>query len=168
MESKKGPIDLFALAESADARWANGYVDLPFGVEEEYIRGFAAYRYDALLEDDKVYANVLLTRPGSRDEFGLIAGVFKIKDLPEHATFRSRVGFLKEADQTDGAEFKAFVNEDPSFYIAKRCFYDGRLDALVLDLGRYSGRDVEIVLQVRALNTSAQDLAVWVDPRIER
>jgi hypothetical protein len=164
----EGPIDLFAMAGGADARWANGYADLPFAAEEEYIRGFASYRYDARLEDGAVYPRVLLTRPGAQNESGLIAGIFKVRDLPERAVFRARAGFLMGAGQKDGAEFKVFLSEAPSFYAAKRCYPDGHLDALVLDLGCYAGRDVEIVLQVRAQNPSAPNLAVWVDPKIER
>jgi hypothetical protein len=101
------------------------------------------------------------------DEDGLIVGIFKIENLPQKATFKTAVGFLKEEDHTDAAEFSIFVNKDPSFFAAERCFYDGRTDDLVLDLGRYSGQDVEIVLQVHALSTLTRHLAVWVDPRIE-
>lgn len=160
-------INLIQLADNAITQWANGYVDLPFPGEEADFRGFASYRYDALLEDDKLYSQVLLMHPQLRDEFGLILGIFRIESLPEKAAFRTRVGFLKEASETDGAEFKVFVKKDPSFYAAKRCYYDGRLDDLSLYLGRYAGQKVDVVLQVHVLYTSTQDLAVWVDPRIE-
>jgi hypothetical protein len=168
VESRERPIDLAALAGNADTRWANGLIEIPFADEEEYINGFAVYRYDALLEDDEVYPRALVTRPGSLDESRLIVGVFRIRDIPKNATFRARIGFLKEAEQADGAEFRVFLNENPSRYAAKRCYHDGRLDDLVLDLGSFSGRDVEIVLQVRALNPAAQNLTAWIDPRIER
>ena len=162
-----GIIDLIQLADHANTQWANGYVDLSFPGEETDFRGFAGYRYDALLEDDNVYSQVLLMHPQLRDEFGLILGIFRVENLPEKAIFRTKIGFLKEADQTDGAEFKVFVKKDPSFYAARRCYYDGRLDDLSLDLGRYASQTVEVVLQVHVLYTSTQDLAVWVDPRIE-
>jgi len=160
-------IDLIPLAERESTQWANGYNDLPFPGEENDFRGFACYQYDSLLEDDKVYSKVLLTHPQIRDEIGLIVGIFKIENLPEKATFKTKVGFLKGADQTDGAEFRVFVKKDPSFYAAQRCYYDGRLDDLAIYMGRYAGQEVEIVLQVRVLFTPTQDLAVWVDPRIE-
>jgi hypothetical protein len=160
-------IDLLSLAENHQTRWTNGYVDLPFPGEEDDIGSFTCYRHDAVLEDDQVYAKVLLTRPQSGDEGGSIVGIFKIENLPQKAAFKTRIGFLQEPDQTDGAEFRVFVNQDPSFFAAERSFYDGRLDDLVLDLGRYSGQDVEIVLQVHVLATLTRHLAVWVDPRIE-
>jgi hypothetical protein len=163
----KRKIDLLPLAENSQTRWTNGHVDLPFPGEEDDIRSFACFRYDAVLEDDQVYAKVLLTRPQSWDEFGSIIGIFKIENLPQKATFKTTIGFLKEVDQTDAAEFKVFVNKDPSFFAAERCFYDGRMDDLVLDLGRYPGQDVEIVLEVHVLTALTRHLAVWVDPRIE-
>ena len=160
-------IDLIPLAENENTQWANGYVALSFPGEEDDFRGFACYQYDSLLEDDQVYPKVLLTHPEVRNEFGLIVGIFKIENLPEKATFKVKVGFLKRANQTDGAEFRVFVKKDPSLYVAERCYYDGCLDDLALYLGRYAGQEVEIVLQVHVLYTSTQDLAVWVDPRIE-
>ena len=160
-------IDLMPLAESENTQWANGYDTLPFPGEMDDFRGFARYEYDSLLEDDKVYPRVLLTHPEVRNEYGLIVGIFKIEVLPEKAAFKAKVGFLKRANQTDGVEFRVFVKKDPSYFAAKRCYYDGRLDDFALDLGRYAGQKVEIVLQVHVLYTSTQDLAVWVDPRIE-
>ena len=160
-------IDLMPLAENENTQWANGYDTLPFPGQIDDFRGFARYEYDSLLEDDQVYPRVLLTHPEVRNEYGLIVGIFEIEKLPEKATFRARVGFLKRANQTDGVEFRVFVKKDPSYYAAQRCYYDGRLDDLALDLDRYAGQQVEIVLQVRVLYTSTQDLAVWVDPRIE-
>ena len=160
-------IHLMALAEHINTRWANGYVSLTFPGEEGDLRGFVCYRYDCLLEDDEVYSEVLLTHPERRDVYGFIVGIFKIEHLPKKATFNAKIGFLKEANQTDGAVFKVFVNRDPSFYSDKQCHYDGHLDNLSFPMDRYADQDIEIVLQVRVLNTSAQDLAVWVDPRIE-
>jgi hypothetical protein len=160
-------IALIPLAESAETRWANGYVDLPFPGEETDIRGFVCYQSGAQLEDSKVYSRVLLTHPEFRDQFGLISGIFKLRNLPEKATFRSKIGFLKEPEQTDSAEFKVFVNTDRSVYAAEQCFYDSHLNDLVLDLGRYAGQEVDLVLQVHVSYGSGPALAVWVDPRIE-
>lgn len=160
-------IHLLPLAENTQTRWTDGHVDLPFPGEEDDLRGFACFRYDAVLEDDQVLSEVLLTRPQSLEEDALIVGIFRIENLPRKAAFKTTVGFLKQEDQTDGAEFRVFVNKDPSFFTAERCFYDGRTDELILDLGRYSGQDVEIVLQVHVLATLTRHLAVWVDPRIE-
>jgi hypothetical protein len=160
-------IDLIPLAEGDSTRWANGTIALNFPGEEGDYSGFARYQNNSLLEDNRVYSKVLLTYPEWRYEFGLIVGVFKIEDLPEKAILKTKVGFLMDASQSDGVEFRVFVNRDPSFYAAKECFYDGHLDDIAFNLDKYAGQNIEIVLQVNVLNTSIQDWAVWVDPRIE-
>jgi hypothetical protein len=160
-------IDLIPLAENEETSWANGYTDLRFPGEENDIRGYVCYRNNAQLEDGMVYSKVLLTHPQFRDQFGMIAGIFKLKNLPDNATFRAKIGFLSEPERTDSAEFRVFVNADPSFYAAKQCSYDTNLDDLGLDLGRYAGQDVELVLEVHVLFGSGPALAAWVNPRIE-
>ncbi len=160
-------IHLLPLAESTPTRWTDGTIDLPFPGQEDDIRGFVCYLDGALLEDDQVYPRVLLTRPKLMEANAAIIGIFKLGNLPRNAVFRTKVGFLKEEDRTDSADFKVFVSGDPSGVAAQRSFYDGRLDDLALDLGRFSGQDVEIVLEVRALETLTRHLAAWVDPHIE-
>jgi len=160
-------IDLLAQAENPRTRWTDGYINIPFPGEEDDLRAFACYRYDAGLEDDSVAPRVLLTHPRSTDTGAFVVGIFKVVDLAPGAIFRARVGFLSQADETDSAEFRVFVSADPSYFAAKLCFYDGRLDDLVLDLDRYAGEDVELVLQVRALDGMTRHLAAWVDPRVE-
>lgn len=179
----KGRIDMIPLAESESTRWANGTFALPFPGEESDKRGFACYRTDSILEDDQIYSKVLLTHPELRFTrvydnltneylslpyaFGKIIGIFKIEDLPKHAIFRAKVGFLKGAYQSDGVEFRVFVNRDPSYFAANVCYYDGHLDDLEINLEKYAGQNISIVLQVNAINTSTQDWSVWVNPRIE-
>ena len=179
----KGRIDLMPLAENENTRWSNGTLTLPFPGEEGDKRGFACFQYDSVLEDDKVYSKVLLTHPELlflrikdsitnqylhlSSEFGRIIGSFKIDNLPEGAIFKTKVGFLEGAYQSDGVEFRVLVNKDPSYYAANVCYYDGDLDELSLNLAKYEGQNVEIVIQVNALNTSTHDWAVWVNPRIE-
>jgi hypothetical protein len=160
-------IHLTPLATNKDTQWLNGTIALPFPGEDGDYNGFANYLYDSYLENGRVYPRVLLTYPEWRNEYGSIVGIFKIENLAENAIFRAKVGFLEDAIQTDGVEFRVFVNREPSFYATRRSYYDGRLDDLFLNLDRYAGQDVEIVLQVKTLRTSNQDWAVWVDPRIE-
>ncbi len=163
----RGVIHLIPLAANKNTRWLNGTMALPFPGEDGDYSGFASCRYNSFLEDGRVYPTVLLTYPEWQNEYGTIVGIFKIEHLADNAFFRARVGFLEEAIQSDGVEFRVFVNRDPSNYSARICYYDGRLDDLIFDLDRYASQDVEIVLQVKALRTSTQDWAVWADPRIE-
>jgi hypothetical protein len=160
-------IDLLPAASAPTTQWSNGNVWLPFAGEDTDARGFACYRENAELEDGNTYSKVLQTHPEWRNEYGLIVGIFKIVKLPAKATFRSQVGFLKGATQTDGVKFRVYTKKDPSFDAAAWCYHDGRLDAIGLYLDRYAGQDVELVLEVHVYHTSSQDWAVWVSPRIE-
>lgn len=163
----RGVIRLIPLAENNNTQWLNGTIVLPFPGEDGDYSGWANYRYDSFLEDERVYQKVLLTHPEWRNEYGLIVGIFRIENLAENAIFKAKVGFLEESIHSDGVEFRVFLHSEPSFYAAKKCFYDGRLDDLSLNLTKYAGKNVEIALQVNVLGTSTQDWAVWVDPRIE-
>ena len=171
------------LAEDENTRWSNGTFSLPFSGEESDMRGFACYRNDSVLEDDTVYPRVLLTHPELRligvfdsltnqylylpTEFGRIIGIFEIKDLPKKAIFKATVGSLRGAYQSDGAEFRVFVETAPDCFATNVCYYDGHLDDLEINLDKFASQDVSLVLQVNATNTSTQDWAVWVNPRIE-
>ena len=165
-------IHLIPLAENKNTQWLNGTVSLPFPGEDGDYNGFACYRYNSVLEDERVYQKVLLTHPDFLSRPGMIVGIFKIEDLAENAIFKAKIGFLEESVQSEIVEFRVFVNKDPTYYAAKQCFYDGHLDDLSLNLGKYAGQNVELVLQVKTLHvnvlrTSNQDGSVWVDPRIE-
>jgi len=167
-----GVIHLIPLAENPNTQWANGMIALTFpGYDGDY-NGFANYRHNSVLEDERVYQKVLLTHPPDWRKDGMIVGIFKIENLAENAIFKAKVGFLEESVQSDVKEFRVFVNKDPTYYAAKQCFYDGHLDDLSLNLDKYAGQNVELVLQVlvlpvNVLRTSTQDWVVWVDPRIE-
>jgi hypothetical protein len=165
-------IHLIPLAENKNTRWLNGTVSLPFPGEDGDYSGFACYRYNSVLEDERVYQKVLLTHPDFLNRPGMIVGIFKIENLAENAIFKAKIGFLEESIQSEVVEFRVFVNKDPSHYAANQCLYDGHLDDLSLNLDKYAGQNVELVLQVKTLHvnvlrTSNQDGSVWVDPRIE-
>jgi hypothetical protein len=165
-------IHLIPLAEYKNTRWMNGMIPLPFPGEDGDYSGFACYRYNSYLEDERVYQKVLLTHPDFLNRPGMIVGIFKIENLAENAIFKAKIGFLEESFQSEVVEFRVFVNKDPTYYAAKQCFYDGHLDDLSLNLDKYAGQNVELVLQVKTLHVnvlraSNQDGSVWVDPRIE-
>lgn len=166
-ELSRRVIHLMPLAENKNTQWLNGTIALSFPGKDGDYSGFASYRYNSFLEDMKVYPKVLLTYPEWRNEFGQIVGIFAIENLADNTIFKAKVGFLEGSIQSDGVEFRVYVNREPSFYVARRCYYDGHLDDFIFDLHRYAGQNIEIVLQVSVLRTSTQDWAVWVDPRLE-
>ena len=44
--------------------------------------------------------------------------------------------------------------------------YDGSIDNLDINLSTFAGRSGQVILRVYAHDSSAQDWAVWVNPRI--
>ena len=166
-ESSSKAIMLIPLAETDKTGWANFNKPLPFPGEENDPKGFARYMESVELEDENAYSKVLLTYPESKEKIGMIIGIFQVGKLPENATFKAKVGFLKGANQTDGVKFKVSNMRDPRIYAEKTCYYDGKLDDLVLSLDQLAGHDIQVLLTVHVIDSYHQDLAVWVDPRIE-
>jgi hypothetical protein len=134
--------------------------------------GFACYQTNVKLEDGNTYSKVLETHPPWVDN-SRIRGDFERDHftVPEGARFTAKVGFIDGATATDGVKFfVSFTDTNGIIYdfpknghLAK---YDGTLDELNLDLSSITGKHGYFSLGVNAAGTSAQDWAVWVDPKI--
>jgi hypothetical protein len=134
--------------------------------------GFACYQTNILLEDGNTYAKVLETHPPWVNN-SRIRGDFERDHfiVPEGARFTAKVGFINGATSTDGVKFfVSFTDTNGIMYdfpkgghLAK---YDETLDELNLDLSSIVGKSGYFSLGVNAAGTSAQDWAVWVDPKI--
>jgi hypothetical protein len=160
------------LEKAPGARWGNSSGDSPLwnaGLDDS--RGFACYRTNITLEDGNDYPKVLETHPEWISN-GIIQGIYSdVITIPEGASFKARVGFIEGATATDGATFIFYfwegglmgisVPPDPSHT------YDGSLDNLEIDLSPFEGRTGQVILIVFASASSAQDWAVWINPRIE-
>ena len=106
--------------------------------------------------------------------FVTIRGDFDINHLftvPQGARFTAKVGFIQGATATDGVRFYVsftdsygIMHDFPSSGHLAR--YDGVLDELNLDLSSIAGKQGYFSLGVNSAGTSAQDWAVWVDPKI--
>ena len=135
--------------------------------------GFACYQANIKLEDGNTYAKVLETHPPWVNN-SRIRGDFDINypfTIPEGARFTAKVGFIHGATTTDGVRFfVSFTDSNGIMYdfptgghLAK---YDGTLDGLNIDLSSIAGKNGYLSLGINAAGTSAQDWAVWVDPKI--
>lgn len=153
--------------------WQNDQrVRLSFPGSDTDSRGFVLIRPSAVLEDGRTYQNVLETHPRWAAN-GSITGTSCPITIPANAVFKAQVGFLQGATATDGATFIIeFIPETapaPTVFVLARvrASYDGRLDSINIDLSRFAGQTGRIRLTVQAGDTSTQDWAVWVNPRIE-
>ena len=78
------------------------------------------------------------------------------------------IGFLQGADESDGARFTVSIKADGQ---TRRIYAKGltpkRYENVDIDLSRWAGKVVHIILRVDAGNHSRQDYAVWVKPRLD-
>ncbi len=162
------------------AHWVNRNEPLSFGGELNDSRGFATFRDDIILEDGETYSRVLETHPEWVDlntamGGAYISGIFpndsdKIQ-IPAGARFTAKVGFIDGLTLTDGVNFVIEFYDGSTYYRLNdahgiHCANDGALDTLDIDLSSIAGKSGQVILIVRAGSTSAQDWAVWVDPKI--
>jgi hypothetical protein len=156
------------LAEASDYQWTTSAGNIDFGGSLSDSRGFATYRTNIKLEDGNVYSKVLETHPEWKSG-GWIAGLSTSNiTIPDGAKFTAKVGFIDGATATDGVKFYVrFYYEGTSYtYAPIDAAYDGVLTDINLNLNLLYGKTARIQILVYAGPSSAQDWAVWVNPKI--
>lgn len=168
-------FDLYSRA--AEAQWIScgspctGGTVLAFGGSDSDANGFVLYRGGYKLEDGSSPAKILEMHPMWVDD-GVISGLYPPYTVVAGDRLKARLGFLAEADGTCGVgnvQFQINYKEGGSIYPlgswADTC--DGNLININIDLTPLAGKTVQFVLVVLANGSSAQDWAVWINPRIE-
>ncbi len=157
--------------EAPAAEWVSGAGLLPFGGPDNDPRGFVIQRSGILLEDGSRPAKVLQTHPEWVDD-GVISGRYPAFTVVAGHRFRAQIGFIALSDGSCGVgdvifqlNYKEGGALHPLGQWRETC--DGALRSLDIDLSSLAGHTVEFVLAVMANGSSAQDWAVWVNPRIE-
>jgi hypothetical protein len=83
--------------------------------------------------------------------------------------FKTVVGFLQGAGASDGATFTVQVYENGRYQrVFRRTFRPDRYVNVDVDLSRWAGKKINLILRVDSGATSTQDWAVWVKPRLSR
>ena len=127
------------------------------------------------LETDQPATRAIQTHPKWVAN-GYIYGVFNLQKLGivlgSTDRFVAEVGFLKNASQGE-VRFSIWYDAQPgqpggeTKMAEVEDIYDGRLRTLAASLSKFRGQQGAIILRVDALKTSAQDWAVWLNPRLE-
>jgi hypothetical protein len=163
------PSDLLDAASSA--AWSSGSGPLPFNGSEGDDHGFVILRQGYRLEDGSVPPRVLETHP-QWVAGGHIQGDFKLPArIIAGDRFTSDVGFLTSAtgNIVGEVDFRVFVIDDKGTARLAGSVHDSGLDGqrrkLSLDLSPFAGART-LRLRVDAGPTSAQDWAVWIDPKV--
>ncbi|WDP90207.1 MAG: hypothetical protein HUN04_11035 [Desulfobacter sp.] len=150
------------------AQWRSGAGKLPFPGRTNDKRGFVRQVPKAALSTGNAALYLLQTHPQWKSR-GWIQGIYPPVIPAAGMHFKAVAGFLKGATASDGAIFQVHVKEGGKTYRAlSRTLSARRYATLDADLSRWSGKKIQIILQVIAGNTSAQDWAVWVKPRLEK
>lgn len=168
---------LISLADQA--RWHTGRLvdsdnttdtaQIPFQGSDADARGFV--RVDTVTMEDGKRCEALRTHPKWVNR-GTVKGFFPWMDLPADAVLTVDVGFLEGASRSDGVHFQVWVhyleNGREQWYRVGSLIksYTGKLSRMRCDLSRFSGQRVALELRCDALDSSAQDWAAWVDPRV--
>jgi len=153
-------------AKSAVWRSSAGALSFPGSGNDK--KGFARQIPTGRLNSGNAANSMLQTHPQWKSN-GWIEGRFPLMILGDNLRFKSIVGFLRGANNTDGVTFQVYVRENnKSHKVASHRVSSKKYTAINADLSRWSGKKVQIVLRVRAGKTSAQDWAVWVKPRLSK
>jgi hypothetical protein len=162
------------VAQASSASWSSAAGNLPFPGSDADARGFALYRDNWRLEDNKTWTRVLETHPQWVSN-GWIMGMYPQLTVPANAELKVTVGFIKGATGSDGVIFEVKFQEfrgltqAPQVYpiLSHTATYDGKLDLLTANLGSVAGRTGNFVLYVNAGQSSGRDWAVWAEAKIE-
>ena len=162
--------NFFALAPKA--KWANDKMALEFGGKPADKRGFATNHNTATLSDNRTHRFVLQTHPRWFKN-GQIIGRYEKVSIPKDAKFF----------ETGLAFIRGGKAGDVTFYVTFRANEGGRTYSLLRQRLRYAdgvvskrmpippqirGKVGTVTMMVHAGATSAQDWAVWVNPRITK
>ena len=128
-------------------------------------------RFDPVIMEDGNSYNALRTHP-MWCNFGTIKGLFSI-NLPGNGLFKSTIGFLSGAANSDGVTFIVNIHttnngiNNIDNVITKNKRYSGTLINISADLSKWAGQDIMLELEVDAGASSGQDWAAWINPTIE-
>ncbi len=166
--ASKGLTSYDFYAEGGKASWRSGAGSLPFPGQANDNRGFVRQVAKGSLHTGNAAIEMLQTHP-QWTKGGWIAGLYRDLVPASQVRFKSVVGFLKGAGASDGATFTVQVYENGRYYrVFKETVTPDRYVNVDVDLSRWAGKKIALVLRVDAGATSTQDWAVWIKPRLTR
>ncbi len=160
-----GTVELYALAPNA--KWYSGAGRLPYPGKNNDARGFARRLVEVKVSPHgRMMTKAIETHPQWKPH-GWIRGIFPSVTLKNDAVFKSIVGFMQGSHAKD-AYAAVYVREGGKNHLVARVHLrPNYYRSLKVNLARWRGKTIQIVLDVHAGNESAQDWVVWVNPRIE-
>ncbi len=156
--------------EYCEANWVSGAGVLSCPGTDTDVEGFVIKVDDAKLENGTTENEpVLFTHP-EWVNYGVITGTYPAFEVEDGDHFKAVIGCLWNGAacdvrfqlnyRADGGSLQNFGQWDEA--------YDGSIRKLDLDLSSLAGKSVEFTLAVQAKDSSSQDWAFWLLPRIVR
>ena len=165
--------------QAADILLANTYCDAEWRTQSGTLRcpgtlgssiGYVVLSTNPQLEgtpqDD---GPVLLTVPNKVSD-GAITGKFPAITVERGMRFRAELGCLKGVFSCEVVYQLNYIvgNSQPASLGQWAHTYRGTLQSIDVDLSPLAGQEVQLILAVLSNGPSAGDLAVWVNPRIQK
>jgi parallel beta-helix repeat protein len=148
------------------ARWASRSAKVVFGSDRVPETGSVRVLKKGRLADGHVAVNLLSTQPDWK-KGGYIQGVFPAVKIGGRTHFQSTVAMLKGANPAGAVSFDVLIQEGRRDTVVKnQPLQGGRRATLDLDLSRWRGKKVQLVLRVRRLKGARSLPAVWVNPML--
>lgn len=162
------------IEHASEATWSNdGSTQLPFPGNRGDDRGFVyvgSYSNEKL-ENNEVPNKFLEMHP-EWESNGILEGKYGPFQIANHLKFQATVGYLQPKGQPDGVifrlEYRSLSSTNRKVLHEQPVYYDGKLDFFEEDLSSIANSEGYIILSVDAGETSTQDWAIWLDPKIIR
>ena len=152
--------------QAAKAQWRSGAGVLPCPGGASDARGFVRTLARGNLHSGNAAVQMLETHPQWVDK-GYIAGFYPSMVLAPDVHFKAVIGFLQGAGASEGVKFTVQVYENGRYHrVFRRTVRPDRYANVDVDLSRWAGKKVNLILRVDAAGNSTQDWAVWVKPRL--
>jgi WD40 repeat protein len=172
---------------ATEAKWVSGReqgqsAELKFPGKEDDSRGFALLRENYYMEDGSIPSGKVLEAHPLWEAKGFISGVYPEYTVTSGDHFKADLGFIKGGaagevtvqlryiKAGENLNLKSWGNDVLALPMlgswTKK--YNGSLMQLETDLSSVEGEKVQFVIVVLANESSAQDWATLVNPRIEK
>ena len=141
------------------------------GTENDNITGFV-YRVNTPTRENGTYENeaAIFTSPDNDSADGAIVGVYPSFEVKDGDVFKAVIGCMNGFDKCDlRFELRYRIGDGSVKTLASwREIYDGKMNSVTVDLSDLAGKDVTFILRVANYKTAAENVGMWIQPRIIR
>jgi len=163
------------------AIWRSSAGRVTFPAQENSKDGAAFKANSVIAEDGNTYPNALETVPpyasygwieglfGDWQETWQAGGYMLPLEIPHNTRFTAKVGLTQNAESSKGVTFMVGLMDGSGkieWWPGIKAFYEGKLDAMDIDLSSYAGKKGIIVLRVEAGADPDKNYAIWVDAKL--